>query len=416
MKVLFCGPIEDFSGFAHASREFLRTLNATSLEVVARPLKYDQLDAGQSVEIEEWQRELQRKTITEGIDVVIQMTTCNIEAQPVPGVMNLLYTFFETDTIPPGWAQQANQFDALIVPCRMNCEAAARSGVGKPIIGMPVPTNRELYERDYTPFDLGPKAEGRTIFYNICQISQKKGIDALLRSYYAAFADCPDEALLVVKTYINMANRNNAQERETFKQFLDAIWQGCRIPTDKRPPVLPILGTLTEDEIHGLHRMGGVYVCSSRGEGWGMPVFDSLCHGNSVISHTWGGMEQFVTNENALTYGGCMSLCHDMPHPDPSLYTGTQRWFEPSTAELALLMRTYHELRKQADADQFANEHNENQWNEILSRRVRAKELVENYHYENVAPKVEDIIRKAYESFQANGMIKFEKPEEIVQP
>ena len=415
MKVLFCGPVEDFSGFAHASRQFLRTLNETEFDVVVRPLKYDQLDDGQSVDIEPWQRELQEKTITEGIDVVIQMTTCNIEAQPVPGVMNLLYTFFETDTIPPGWANQANQFDALIVPCRMNCEAAVRSGVVKPVIGMPVPTNRDIYEKEYAPYNLGKKAEGRTIFYNICQISQKKGIDALLRSYYAAFADCPDDALLVLKTYIGMSNRDNRQERETIKGFLDAIWQGCRIPTDKRPPVLPIMGTLTEDEIHGLHNMGGVYVCSSRGEGWGLPVFDALCHGNTVISHTWGGMEQFVSNENALTYGGSLSLCHDMPHPDPSLYTGTQRWFEPSTAELALLMRSYNELRKQAEADNFDTENNANEWNGVLARRMKARELVENYHFENVAPKVEDILNQAFDSFKANGMIKFEKPEEVAQ-
>jgi len=417
MKVLFVGPINDFSGFAHASRLFLKTLNETEFEVVARPLKYDQMDQGQSVEIEEWQQELMDKTISEGIDIVIQMTTCNIEAQPVPGVLNFLYSFFETDTIPPAWAQKANEFDAVMVPCRMNAQALLRSGVTKPIIGIPVPADRDTYDKEYVPYALGKRGDGRTVFYNICQLSSKKGIDTLLRSYFGAFADCPDEVVLVLKTYINMANRNNGQELETLKAFINQVWQACRIPVEKRPPVVPILGTMTEDELHGLHSMDdSAYVCSSRGEGWGMPVFDALCHGRSVISHNWGGLEQFISDNVAMTYGGSLGLCYDMPHPDPVLFNGTTRWFEPSTGELSHIMRSYHLLKKMADADAFPEgAGNEDEWNKVLSRRANARDMVNQYDYRIVQDQIQKVIQQAWDSFKEHGKIQFAAQEEAIQ-
>jgi glycosyltransferase involved in cell wall biosynthesis len=404
MKLLFCGPINDFSGFGHASRHFLRALDCSDIDLVARPLIYDQLDEGQEFVPDEWHKKLMEKSITKGVDAVIQMTTANAEAQPVPGCMNILYSFFETDRIPGAWAQHANNFDAIAVPCRMNVESLLRSGVTKPIINMPVPCDKDVFDKEYDPYDLGKKAEGRTVFYNICQLSAKKGIDSLLRSYYAAFADRPDEVLLVLKTYIGMANRNLEQEKTTVRQFIDRVWQGARIPVEKRPPVLPILGTVSDDMIHGLHKRGDVYVCSSRGEGWGIPVFDAMAHGNVTISHPWGGMEHFVTNESAIVYGGSMALCYDMPHPDPVLFNGTCQWFEPSTAEMSMMMRNYHLLKQQAEKKEFA-EGNREQWESVLNRQKKAAKVSEAFDYRAISGQIAAIIAEAFESWKLTGDI-----------
>jgi glycosyltransferase involved in cell wall biosynthesis len=405
MKILFCGPINDFSGFAHAARNLLHSLKEAGLDIVARPLIYDQLDEGQEFVPADWQRELMEGSILEGVDVVIQMTTANIEAQPVPGCMNILYSFFETDRIPGSWAQHANNFDAVAVPCRMNVESLIRSGVTKPIITLPIPCDKDVFEKEYEPYDLGQKAEGRTVFYNICQLSAKKGIDSLLRSYYAAFADRPDEVLLVLKTYIGMANRNLENEKATVRQFIDRVWQGARIPVEKRPPVLPILGTLSDDDIHGLHKRGDVYVCSSRGEGWGLPVFDAMAHGNVVISHPWGGMEHFVSNDTALVYGGSMSLCYDMPHPDPVLFNGTCQWFEPSTAEMSHMMRSFHLLKQQAENKAF-DPGNEEQWKSVQDRTAKGSTMRDTFDYREVSSQLVKIFEEAYESWKLMGEIK----------
>jgi glycosyltransferase involved in cell wall biosynthesis len=383
MKLLFCGPLKDFSGFAHASRSFLKCLNEGNLDLAARAITYDKLDGGKSIEPQPWLEELLRKDI-QNVDMVIQMTTCNIEAVPVPGVCNGLYTFIESDRMQAAWVAKANEFDFIMVSCRANAEAMVRSGVTTPVLVCAVPCDKEMYEKPYTAYPIENAGE-RTIFYNICQLSQKKGIDALLRAYYAAFADTPDDVLLVLKTYVNMADRTH--DMEMIKNFINRVKMSCRIPTDKLPPVLPLVQTMTDYQINGLHKRGDAYVCSSRAEGWCLPVFDALGHGNTVITNTAGGLNDFVRQEHALIYQGTSTFFYDIPHADPGLFTGVEQCFEPSPVEMAFLMRKFHLLKKGA-REGVLNEENQKEWESILQRQANAKAVSSVFDYRAVHSKV----------------------------
>jgi len=407
MKILFTGPILDFSGFAHASRNFLRMLTASNkLDVVARPLRYDQLDAGQTFNAPVWMAPLLTKQLT-NIDIVVQMTTSNIEAVPVPGVVNGLYTFFETDRLQQAWAQKANEFDFLIVPSRFNAETLLRSGVHKPILVAAPPCDMNDYSQTYKPFEI-PNAGNRTVFYNICQLSTKKGIDVLLRAYYAAFAGMPDDVLLVLKTYVNMQGRHN--DLEIVKQYINGVKARCRIPVPNLPPVLPLVYTMSDDEIHGLHARGDAYVCSSRAEGWGIPVFDALAHGKTVISNNRGGLADFVSKENSLIVGGTTSFFYDMPHPDPILFTGIEQCFEPSPAELAATMQHFHLLKRGADAGQL-NEQNKTEWDAVLQRRQNATMMAGRLDYRVVQEKIVEQLFAVYDSWKTTGVARYAMPE-----
>jgi glycosyltransferase involved in cell wall biosynthesis len=131
---------------------------------------------------------------------------------------------------------------------------------------------------------------------------------------------------------------------DMIKQYIQGVKARCRIPVKELPPVLPVAYTMSDEEIHGLHARGDAYVCSSRAEGWGIPVFDALAHGKTVISHMSGGLAEFVTRDNALVYGGTSTFFYDMPHSDPGLFTGVEQCFEPSPVELALTMKRFHML------------------------------------------------------------------------
>lgn len=397
-------PCLDYSGFAHAARMLIRTLQQNPLlEVVARPLKYDQLDVGQQYIPPDWLKDALDKSITTNVDIVLQVTTCNVEAEVIPGVLNGLYTFFETNRLQPLWSQKAQSFDFLIVPSKHNAETLLRSGVTKPILVMGVPTDKDRFNQTYSKFDI-KNSEGRTIFYNICQLSTKKRIDSLLRAYFAAFAAMPDEVLLVLKTYVNMLDRS--KDLEMIKGYINMVKQKCRIPINKYPPVLPLVYTMSEDEICSLHQACDVYVNTSAAEGWNVPLFDSMCHGKTVISHQDSAMADYVTNSNALVYGGCQTLYYDMPHSDPGLYTGIEQCFEPSVAELAMHMQHYHLLRKGNDSGQL-NLENQSKWNEMLAKRQQAKLLAERYDYRNVSPQITQQIISAYESWKLNGKVQF---------
>lgn len=401
MKILFTGPLLDFSGFAHASRNFLRSLNAAkTLDLVARPLLYD--NAGQKFQPEQWMSDVLKKELT-SINMAIQMTTCNVEAVPVPGVCNGLYTFLESDRLQLSWAQKANQFDFLLVPCRHNAEALMRSGVTRPIMVLPPPTDVGVYNKLQVPYKI-ENAGDRTIFYNICQLSAKKGIDALLRSYWAAFADTPDEVLLVLKTYINMQDRS--QDLSQIKNYIAQVKRGARIPSNNLPPVLPIVDILSDDQLHGLHQSCHAYVCSSRAEGWCLPAFDALGHGKVLISNMSTGLEGFVRKEHALVYGGSETFFFDMHHGDPGLYTGVEQCFEPSPVQMAFLMRKYHSLRMKA-MQNILNEDEQKEWAAVLQRQQNGRKIVDTFHYENTHGKFVPQLELAYNQWSNGKPINF---------
>lgn len=409
MKLLFTGPLLDFSGFAHASRNFLRALVASQkLDLVARPLRYDRAD--KPFVTDEWLDELLKKDL-QNVDMAIQMTTCNIEAQPVPGICNGLYTFLESDRLQHSWAAKANEFDFLLVPCRHNAEAMMRSGVQKPILVVPPPCDTSVYDKHYKPFQID-NAGDRTVFYTICQLSAKKGVDALLKAYFAAFADTPDDVLLVLKTYISMQDRS--KDLATIKNYIAQIKQGCRIPSTKLPPVMPLVDIMSDDELHALHKRGHAYVCSSRAEGWGIPPFDALGHGNVLISNAQTGLEGFVRQEHALIYGGMETFFFDMQHPDPGLYTGLEQCFEPSPVQMAFVMRKYHEFRKKAMSNTLTDEE-QKEWDGILQRQQNARAMVSSFHYENTHDKITPHLESIMEQWKNGRPITFEQPEQTVE-
>jgi glycosyltransferase involved in cell wall biosynthesis len=397
MRILFTGPLLDFSGFAHASRNFLKALIKTNNDIVARELVYDSSDEGKEYIPESWMLECLEKPL-DGIEMVLQMTTCNIEAVPVKGVCNGLYTFLESDRVQKSWADKANSFDFIVVPCIANADALKRSGVTVPIVVCPLPSDNSVYEKEYPSLDLQiPDIKNKTVFYNICQLSGKKGIDSLLRAYYAAFADMPDDVVLVLKTYINMGNRS--QDLEVVKSFIRAVREGCRIPTTKHPPVLPVIYTMTDDEINGLHKMADCYVCSSRAEGWGIPVFDALGHGKTIISNSYGGLAAFINKNNSLVYGGMSTMFFDVKHQDPGLFTGLEQCFEPSPAEMALLMRKFHLLNKAKKLNQL-DEKSSAEWDSIINMRNNAIATAKAFDYNQMANNISEVLEKIYSDYK----------------
>lgn len=398
MRICFTGPLLGFSGYGSFSRNFLKTLYVAGFDVVARDLKYDKSD--KLLQIPPWMQETLEKPLT-NIDVLIQATTMNVEAVPKPGILNGIYFFFETDRIPPAWVEKGNQFDFIMVPTREVAIALMQSGILKPILVIAPPFDMSIYTQNFKPLDI-PGIEGRTVFYNICQLSGKKGIDLLLRAYYAAFCDMPDEVILILKTYIGMQDRT--RDREQITNFINNIKAGCRIPVPKLPPVLPILDIMDDEEIYSLHKTGHCYVNSSRGEGWGFPQFEALVLGNTLISHNQGSFADWITEDIAMLYQALPTHVFNIPHSDSTLYTGVERFFEPSTTQMADLMRSFHLLRKGADAGTLSEE-NQKKWQAVLEMQNKSKESLARFNIYHVAPILKKNLEAVYDSWKRHGKI-----------
>lgn len=396
MKVLITGPLKDFSGYAHAGRNMIKTLSSVGIDVVARHLKYDDYKYSPT--------ELEQKKFQAPLrdcDVVMQFTTPN-EIRYIPGKMNIAVFYWETTQIPKYWVDQLNTMDLIMVPCRFNAEVIGRSGVRKPIVVCAPPFDMNIYNKPYEKFKL-PRSEGRVIYYNICQISAKKGIDVLLKAYFRAFYNMPEKVMLVLKTYINMVNRNN--EMAAIKNMVQNIKQGLRLPIQEYPPVYIIDSILDDEDIYRLHAAGDVYVCSSRGEGWGIPPFEAMAMGKTVVSNNWGGLAEFVTADNAIVYGGCQGIVFDQRHSDPFLYTGMDAWFQPDECQLTSALRMTYEAITNPEVNKQAAEKMDSCKNQGIADTRK-------FDYRTVGVNLAGELRKLYSNWKENGYIKVEKPKE----
>tara|TARA_R110002096_G_scaffold237547_1_gene428340 strand:+ start:1663 stop:2862 length:1200 start_codon:yes stop_codon:yes gene_type:complete len=360
-KILYIGPVRDFSGYATAARGYIQALHDAGANLVVRPVRYDQADPGTGYKVTDLERELLKRDL-DGVDVVIQHLTPN-EMRPAPGKTNIAIVAWETTKIPTYWADKLNQFDSVMTFCDASVKAFEDSGVTVPIHKVPHTFDISSYSLDDIEAIMSPSdpdfLKDRFVFYNISQFSQKKGIDSLLRAYFGAFHGKKDEVVLLLKTYVNMQGRS--QEQQKLKAYIDNVKQGMRLPADGYPPVMLVTKTLTDDQIRKIHKTGDAYVCSSRGEGWCIPAFDALTYGNKLITTLWGGMGEFAqtaeypdghsthkverSRNNVYPVTFSMEPLVSQQHADPELYTSFDMIAEPSVSSMMAQMKTAKEAQ-----------------------------------------------------------------------
>jgi len=179
-KILFIAPLNDFSGYAETSRNYVRALDMVGMSLVTRDLTYD----GGNYLKSSREKELAGKS-AQDIDIVFQQTTPN-ETEYKEGCFNVNSFCWETDRVPPEWVNMLNQMDLILVPIESNRIAAQECGVVKPIEVIPYSCDLDKY--NIQPFIL-PGADDSFKFLTICQYSKKKGIDSLLKAYLTEFTN-----------------------------------------------------------------------------------------------------------------------------------------------------------------------------------------------------------------------------------
>jgi len=209
--------------------------------------------------------------------------------------------------------------------------------------------------------------------------------------------------MLVLKTYINMTNRNN--EMTAIKNMVQNVKQGLRLPIQEYPPVYIIDSIMDDEDIYRLHAAGDVYVCSSRGEGWGIPPFEAMAMGKTLISNNWGGLSEFVTADNSIVYGGCQGIVFDQRHSDPFLYTGMDAWFQPDECQLTSALRMTYEAITNPLVNKEAAEKLSNCKNQGIADTRKLD-------YRTVGINLAGELRKLYANWKENGYIKVEQPKE----
>ena len=341
MKALYVSPYLGFSGYSAAARNYVKALHDSGVDLVLRNIKYD---AGHEHQLEPWEVKLFTRA-PKDVDVIIQHLTPNEMARSPSDVktkhIGVLAT--ETDNISELWAKSLNRMDAVITFCDMSVEALKKGGVTIPVYKVPHTFDMSTYNlTDVEPYTLetrmAKEGEKPLVFYNISQISTKKGIDKLLRAYFGAFQNDENVALLL-KGYFDMAQRSNEEER--IMNFLKDIRTEVRLP--KAGPVVVMAEIMDEHGIKRVHSTGDVYVNASSGEGWGIPMYEAAAYGNAIVSTHWGGPVEFLNDNEFYCVDHSLEPCYGMRHPLPYMFSSNENWAEPSVRSLIEQMREAYE-------------------------------------------------------------------------
>lgn len=382
MKWLYISPNRDFSGYATAARGYIEALNNAGFPIVTRSLIYD----GGNRQLSEHEKRLQNRDLTD-ISVVIQHTTPNEQSDVPPNLFDVRYFAWETDRVPDEWVKSLNTADLIMVPCDDNVVACKVAGVIPPVVKIEHAFNIDRYNKNYLPFDM-PGLENHMKFLAICQVSKKKGVDALLLSYLSEFTS-DDNVILVLKVYYGP--NDGEAEKHSFIEQINQIKAALRLPMDKYPRIYVIHSVTSEDAIARLYATSDCYVLPSRGEGFGIPHFDALGFGLPAIGLDAGGTKEFINKDNGWLVKSEMSPCHSMPHPHSFMYTARDNWAEPSLLCLRKAMREAFQewsIFKQTGCGRW------------LERKQNAKDSVAKYSYENIGKKMGETIVNYYKMWR----------------
>lgn len=277
----------------------------------------------------------------------------------------VLYTMFETDTLPTGkdWAgifgdapKMINMAcDLLLVPCQHNKEVFRRSGVTIPIEVVPCGVNPELF-----PYvNRNRTKDHKYTYFMYGTLTLRKNPGAVLSAFATLFRDNP-EVRLVLKTQSGTLGHIEYLDMGDI-EVIDELW--------------------TVERLYEALADADCFVFPSRGEGFGLPPLEAMSTGLPTIIADNTGMSDYAN----LNYNLPVKTKAEVPAQRfPNKWGNVGNWYEPDYQELKEYMQWCY-LNKQ----------------EAKEMGDRASDWVQNeWSYDNAAQKLIDVIKKHYSGWK----------------
>ena len=339
LTLLYVAP-NDHTGYGCAAEQFIRLFREMPVAVRVLPLRSGPAlglwyEPDEAPGFAQWVRE------ATGTQTIILLHTVPeyyaplrawLEARGMQGIV-LGVTVWETSRLPRHWPRLLNAADGLIVPSTWNRDVFLQSGVQIPVYV--VPHASEFLGRH--PGQMAqdalvqrlPDLRGRFLFYSIGAWSTRKGTSLLVSTFLQAFQD-RDDVVLVLKTTPHSLDPKLRGWRRLLRRYADKDWHAA---ARRSPRIVLLTDDLSSAEIAALHALGGCYVTCTRGEGWGIGLFEALLFGNPVIAPDKGGHRAYLPWDE---YPGLFTSSWTpvrTPGYDAS-YTPDQEWVEPDQSAL----------------------------------------------------------------------------------
>jgi len=353
-KVIYCGQFKDLTGYGIAARSYLMALdeyltnNKSDIDLKIYPidaLKNDILEKKYTDLIEKYSFSSQ-DSLDEfiGDGDYICLWHCptvlplfadsrfkrNDFLKPmlkelILGSMeNYHLIVWETTDICDEWKEALSYFNpkGCITACEFN--KALFDKLCDDVSVIPHPINNQLQNTISSPVPFGVEHENKFCILSMSQWDERKGFKDLIFSYLSAFEE-DDDVLLILKTYPSPTH-------PTPQSIVDDINKVKASITDKKklPPVILLCDFLPESSIKWLYEVSDVYATATKGEGFGLTIFESLLNELPVICPNSGGHIDFVNPESNYMVDGQYDLVVSNSPP----YSNNSEWFNVSLKSL----------------------------------------------------------------------------------
>jgi glycosyltransferase involved in cell wall biosynthesis len=323
LPLIWCGAVEDPSGYADEARTYLVALEDQGIEIAMREIVWTSLPAvlppGHRGAIA---RAKARSTPEEFVSVHHRVPGTKLE--PTGVGPTVLRTMFETDRIPEVWLPRLAEVDEIWVPCTFNLETFARGGVPpEKLYALPETLDFNLF----SPIERGETKRPFTFLTNF-DFTDRKGWDLLLDAWAEAF-DPDDDVKLVLKCI----SLHGFPPEEIKARISRHLGSRQTAPIELNSTLLPVV------EMPLLYADADAFVLASRGEGWGRPYMEAMAMGLPTIGTRWSGNVDFMNDGNSWLVDGEVVPVREGAQEHAAMYYAGQSWFEADRDALVAAMR-----------------------------------------------------------------------------
>jgi len=231
----------------------------------------------------------------------------------------------------------------------------------------------------FTPHGRGLKTvPERFTFLCISQLSYRKGFDLVLKAFLELFAR-HDDVQLVLRCYLHDGSDKDRQQVANFiRVFREEEMGGLK------DGHIYLLDNIPDVHLPALYRSAHVLLAPFRGEGWGLPIVESLSSEIPVIATHWGGPATYLNSDIATLLDYKLS---PIPKTVPDLFLG-KHLIQARQEEHLLAEPDYQQL-KYAMWDAYQN------YFVHKARAIEARRyLKQNYRWQYAAQKFIDWLHR----------------------
>jgi len=197
---------------------------------------------------------------------------------------------WEFGSMPRGWHRAfTREVDEVWAPSHHVRNEYVAAGVpAERVVVVPYGVNERQFHCGVAPLDLGRPPEFRFLF--VGGTIYRKGIDLLLKAYRLAF-DASDDVCLVIKDF----GTDSFYKGQTHRGHIRALQA-----RGDGPAIVYLDTTLAEADLARLYRACDVLVHPYRGEGFGLPILESMACGVPAIVTDGGACLDFCDSGNSV--------------------------------------------------------------------------------------------------------------------